>query len=92
MTVEVCPDCDIAGCAHIRNRTGAFVNLYAIDTIKALRDAFGAIEIAEQYAARYSHLKAAQEDVAAAWEQADTLRKTAIAQADAFLRKVGVGE
>lgn len=22
--VEVCPDCDIAGCTHIRNRTGAF--------------------------------------------------------------------
>lgn len=26
-TVEVCPDCDIAGCTHIRNRTGAFAAL-----------------------------------------------------------------
>lgn len=25
--VEVCPDCDIAGCTHIRNRTGAFAAL-----------------------------------------------------------------
>jgi hypothetical protein len=24
--VEICPDCDIAGCTHIRNRTGVFAS------------------------------------------------------------------
>jgi hypothetical protein len=65
--VEVCPDCDIAGCTHIRNRTGAFASRASkpVGVDKVVR---AAQECAHQLREAMMHLTSQDRDF---WQRGD---------------------